>query len=296
MNRRNSGYRGTEEGEWVRATPGDREMDYDWQLEERRRRRRARMEMQRRKRRKKRLKRAVLLLAFIGIVLFWVKGMGMKEENGEGGAWEMLGSALTVFNNMLHRGDKTDQDKPLIVIDPGHGGVDTGCSRDGVMESGINLQIANRLAEKLQELGFETLLLRQDDETDVSLEDRVAKTASAKADLFVSIHQNAVEEDADDIKGIETWYYEGIEGSERLAELVHQQTVEKTGAVDRGTQNTTELYVLRNNSVPACLIETAFLSSRSERRKIADGEYQEQIAQGIAQGIVLYFNFTSCHL
>ena len=71
MNQRNSTNRRSEAVEWIGTRADDGEMDYEWQLEERRRRRRARVEMQRRKRRKKLLKRAVLLLCFIGTMLLW---------------------------------------------------------------------------------------------------------------------------------------------------------------------------------------------------------------------------------
>ena len=83
---------------------------------------------------------------------------------------------------------------PVIVIDPGHGGEDTGCSRGEVTEKTVNLQIALKLAENLQGLGYETVLTREDDDTFRTLEERVNIAEAARGDLFVSIHQNACEE------------------------------------------------------------------------------------------------------
>lgn len=269
-----------------------------------------RTERQRRKRRQRLQKRMTMVSTLVCTVLlglggihfvkagepFGIFGAGEIEEiEGESQPQEVLGPVPMVPNEVLER-ENVEHEKPFIVIDPGHGGTDTGCSRDGVMESEVNMQIANRLAGKLQGLGFETLLLREDNETDMSLEERVERAEAEKADIFVSIHQNAYDEDVDDIKGIETWYYGEEEDSRRLAELVHQGAVEKTGAVDRGVQNEQELYVLKYTSMPACLIETAFLSSRSDRSNIVTGDYQDKIAEGIAQGINTYFNPKTMYL
>ena len=218
-----------------------------------------------------------------------------EEIGGENCPQEILGPVPMVPNEVLER-EGAEHEKTFIVIDPGHGGTDTGCSRGEVMESEVNMQIANRLAGKLQGMGFETLLLREDDMTELSLEQRVERAELENADIFVSIHQNAYDEDVDDIKGIETWYYGGSEGSRRLAELVHLGAVGETGAMDRGIQDTKDLYVLKNTSMPACLIETAFLSSRSDRGRIVTGEYQDQVAEGIAQGIYTYFNPKTMYL
>ncbi|MDE6169163.1 MAG: N-acetylmuramoyl-L-alanine amidase, partial [Acetatifactor sp.] len=123
----------------------------------------------------------------------------------------------------------------------------------------------------------------------ISLEDRVKLANENGATIYISIHQNACEERESSVSGIETWYYGGGEGSRRLAQLVHQGALEKTGANDREIRETDELYVIREASMPSCLIETAFLSNRKEREKITDPAYQEKLAAGIAQGIQYYF-------
>ena len=178
---------------------------------------------------------------------------------------------------------------PLIIIDPGHGGEDEGCSRGDVAEREINLLLAQKLAGKLEEMGFETLLTRADNVTQMSLEDRVELAEDREGDLYISIHQNACEERESSVSGIESWVYGGGQGSRRLAQLVHRGALEKTGAKDREIRESDELYVIREVSVPSCLIETAFLSNRKEREKITDPAYQEKLAAGIAQGIQYYF-------
>ncbi len=198
---------------------------------------------------------------------------------------------------------------PVIVIDPGHGGDDDGCCRDGVSEKSVNLQIAMKLAQNLRDMGYEAVLTREDDDTALTLEQRVAIAEAAGGDLYISIHQNACEEKESSVAGIETWFSgcpEKEEGynwhcvccddSRRLAQLVQMGAVSQTGANDRGLQQSQELYVIRETSMPSCLIETSFLSNRAERSAISSEEYQEQLAAGIARNIDYYFHPKTMYL
>ncbi len=181
-----------------------------------------------------------------------------------------------------------DEEEPLIVIDPGHGGIDEGCMDSGVKEKEVNLQIALLVKEKLEDMGMRVTLTREKD-TFLSKEERAAFANQAKADAFVSIHQNTFEDTG--ICGIETWY----DGSgtkrdnQRLAQLVHEQTLKSTGAVERELRADADFHVTSNTKMPACLIETGFLSGEKEKKNLTDAEYQEKLAEGIAQGIYLFF-------
>jgi len=185
---------------------------------------------------------------------------------------------------------------PLVAIDAGHGGEDEGCSRGEVLESQVNLEIAQKLAARLQDMGFDTLLIRDGLEDFMTVEERVKAAERARADIYISIHQNAVDESWSDISGIETWYRQGSEDSRRLARLVQKYAVNATRAGDRNVMDTDEMYVVRETSMPACLIETSFLSNRAEREAVSDEEYQEKLAEGIAQGIDLYFHPKTMYL
>ncbi len=174
-----------------------------------------------------------------------------------------------------------------IVLDPGHGGEDEGCSGNALQEKDVNLQIALLLEEELTEMGFETVMTRRED-VFCSPQDRVRTAAGAQGDLYISIHQNSVEKGGQ-AGGIETWYCADEDGdSRRLARLVQGQTAESTGARDRGLQETDELYVLRECGMSACLVETGFLSNDQEEELLGTQEYCRQIADGIARGVDLY--------
>ena len=176
---------------------------------------------------------------------------------------------------------------PLVVIDPGHGGVDEGCSRDDVMEKEINLELALLLADKLQEMGIDAVLTREDNGSQPSLEERVKFAKEQGADIFVSIHQNTCDEAS--ASGVETWYSSRNADSRQLAQLVNTGTLDKTNARERGLMESEDLYVIRETSMPSCLIETGFLSNGEECEALRDPAYQEKVAAGIAWGIQYYF-------
>lgn len=203
---------------------------------------------------------------------------------------------------------KEDEEKRneeiVIVLDAGHGGEDEGCSCGGILEKEINLRITLAVRDKLSELGYQVLLTRETDQA-LSLQERVEIADGAGADIFVSIHQNASE--VSQACGLETWYLEkesetqqhgqNMErGSFRLAELIRKFTLERTGAADREMKSADTLYVLRETDMPACLVETGFLSNKEERERLLEEEYQLKLAAGIVEGIDLYFHPKTMYL
>lgn len=184
---------------------------------------------------------------------------------------------------------------PVVVIDAGHGGEDEGCSRDGVKEKDINLSIAWLVEKKLVGMGYHVIMTRKDDSY-LAVEERVRLANESGADLYISIHQNASEYGS--AQGIEVWYQEkkGIGQDRRLALLIGQQTIRNTGAAEREFQGDSQMYGVVHTDMPACLIETGFLSNKEERQKLVTAEYQEQIAQGIAQGVEYYFHPKTMYL
>ena len=98
--------------------------------------------------------------------------------------------------------------------------------------------------------------------------------------------------------GIETWYDESDETSDskRLAMLIQQETVKATGATGRELVSDPEMCVTSKSDMPACLIETGFLSNKTERANLCSAEYRNQIAEGIANGIDLYLNPKTMYL
>lgn len=127
---------------------------------------------------------------------------------------------------------KAEADR-VIVIDPGHGGMDGGCVFEGITEKEINREIARRVKDKLEQKGYKVSLARKGDEM-VDKADRVEEANRQNARLYVSIHQNSCEDDS--VSGMETWYddTDAAGESKRLARLIQQETIRLTGAADRG--------------------------------------------------------------
>lgn len=212
-------------------------------------------------------------------------GAGNNNGNGEGnscGAYMDGAETVNAADLLKLPADIT------VVIDPGHGGEDEGCSEGGVLEKDVNLEIAKAVRDKLCEMGYQVVMTREGDQP-YTTEERVQKANAAEADLYVSIHQNACETSGPN--GVEAWYCEDQNGaeSERLARLMEKYVVQFTGAEEREISETDSLYVLRETNMPSCLVETGFLTNAAERRKLTDPEYQDAVAEGIANGVDLYF-------
>ncbi|MDE7188447.1 MAG: N-acetylmuramoyl-L-alanine amidase [Lachnospiraceae bacterium] len=185
--------------------------------------------------------------------------------------------------------EEEESQDSVIIIDPGHGGVDGGCVFDDIVEKDINRLIAAQVVARLREMGYQAELARQGDEF-VNVLERVETANRKDALLYVSIHQNSCEDRS--VRGIETWYdgSDTTKDSGRLAQLIQQETVRETGAVSRELVSESDLCVTSKSSMPACLIETGFLSNKEEREKLVTKEYRDKLADGIAGGIHMYLN------
>lgn len=202
---------------------------------------------------------------------------------------------------------------PYVAIDAGHGGRDTGAvgalpagtptgltprldDRGATIlyEKDVNLDIAVRLQTGLQALGARTLMTRT---TDTGGGDRAWPTIradlatrtdianEARADLFVSVHNNALRTTT---SGTETFHYYYASGaSRRLAVEVQREMIAALGLPDRGVKSA-GFYVLRHTVMPAVLTESAFLSNPAEALLLADPAVRQRIADAIARGVQRY--------
>lgn len=174
-----------------------------------------------------------------------------------------------------------------VMLDPGHGGSDPGTLTELTNEKDITLLIARYVKEYLEETGVTVQLTRTKD-TFIDKYQRAELANEQHADLFVSIHCNFLE-DRPDISGIETYYLDGMKDGERLANLIHQSVLRVTGANDKYVR-TNDYVVIRETNMTAVLIETGYLSNKEDEKQLRDSKYQQQLAYGIAAGIVEYLN------
>jgi len=182
----------------------------------------------------------------------------------------------------------------LIAIDAGHGGNDPGAvykDKNGVSkvnEKDLNLDIASKLNKILTDLGIPTIMTRTKDEN-IDLHQRTNLANSMKADLFVSIHNNWIDNPA--IAGTMTLYFpydssdRGLT-SKRFAEIVQEELLRTIDTTDRKIISRPNLVVLNSSEMPAVLVEGGFLSNESDRGKLTSEEHKEKMAQAMYTAII----------
>ena len=217
----------------------------------------------------------------------------------------------------VHRQSKATQPptaKPfaVVVLDPGHGGQDSGAMCGGVMEKDLTLDVARRVDRLLESQGIATLMTRLGDSF-VPLADRAAFGNRVNDSIFISIHFN--EDNKPVASGVETYYaaHQIAAGStlaswlpffsrapsnspkpesQGLAGFIQEALVARTRSVDRGTQ-AKQFFVIANVSSPAVLVEGGFITNTDELSKLASEDYRDQLAAAIADGILRYRDVVS---
>ncbi|MFS0654724.1 SH3 domain-containing protein [Bacillus sp. 179-C3.3 HS] len=172
-----------------------------------------------------------------------------------------------------------------IVLDPGHGGKDSGTiGADGAFEKSMTIKTANLLAGKLRASGANVYLTRTDD-TFVSLQSRVATSHYRNADAFISLHYDSFIDPS--VRGSTAYYYQASK-DQNLATKVHQEVAKRSQIPDRGVAFG-DYFVLRENKRPALLYELGYLSHPQEEAIIYSAAYQERVTEGMTEGLKQYF-------
>jgi N-acetylmuramoyl-L-alanine amidase len=187
----------------------------------------------------------------------------------------------------------------LVVIDPGHGGKDTGSQaiRDGVEilnEKDVNLDVALRLDKMLKAAGVRTYILREADTT-ITLYDRPALANAANGDLYVSVHNNSSDKNAS-ARGVEVYYNSKANEcdyglySKNLAEAVYKEMVDLLKIPGRGAKSEPAYAVLNKTQMPAIIIEGAFLSNTEDLKLMMTDEFRQNYALAAAKAIIRTLN------
>lgn len=184
----------------------------------------------------------------------------------------------------------------IIVIDPGHGGEDTGAiSQNNVNEKDIVLDISLKLGEKLEENNFKVYFTRKSDKAlgNTVRSDIInrAKFINARnADIFLSIHLNG--SDIESAKGVESYSRFLDEKSYLLAESIQDELSSIEYTKDRGIKETNEksLGILRYTNITGVLLELGFITNSEDEKYLISEEGQDIIVDCILNGILNYFN------
>lgn len=172
----------------------------------------------------------------------------------------------------------------LVYVDAGHGGKDPGSIANGINEKDLNLTIALKVRNKLQQKGVQVVMNRETD-VFVDFKDTATHANNVNADVFVSIHNNS--STSPSANGIETFYTKQIDVP--YGKGIHNRLITNTGAYDRGLKQDT-YYVTNHTIMPAVLVEGGFLTNATEANKLKTDAYQEKIANSIVDGVMEYLN------
>ena len=228
----------------------------------------------------------------------------MKKQKGTWKIWAVVAvlsafivAAMVEVNgrpvlNITRKGTKE-----LIVVDAGHGGFDPGkVGTAGTLEKDINLSIALKLKKVLEDSGYRVVMIR---ETDTALCDtgskrkkaddlkaRVSMINEQKPALTVSIHQNSYSAGT---KGAQVFYFKNSEESHQFASVLQETVKEKINdgnhRIEKGNDS---YYMLKKTEGIFAIIECGFLSNPQEEVLLNADDYQQKMAEAIAEGIERY--------
>jgi len=199
----------------------------------------------------------------------------------------------------------------IVVLDPGHGGTDSGASANGLVEKELNLRVAKACKSELEQYNGVTVYMTREDDTFVELGERARRAKAWGANIFVSLHMNSATAAAN---GVEVYYPNRGHNAnihnqgEALAQQIQNQLVslglnnrnikfkDATDGSKYDDGSLMDYYsVIRNNKlngIPGIIVEHAFLTNSSDAARLKDDNFVKQLGIADATGIANYFNLS----
>lgn len=227
----------------------------------------------------------VMLLVMVGV-------LGLLKQ------WLSLNYAMiyeTVTNKVV-----TTETNQIIVLDPGHGGDDSGkVGVNGGVEKDINLSIVLKLKRNLEQMGYTVVLTRTDDQGlyDANsshkkrddMNKRVKIINESGGQLCVSIHQNSFTDSK--YYGAQMFYYAGSTEGQVIAAYLQESIVKRIQPDNtRQIKSDDTYFIMKNAQIPVVIAECGFLSNAAEEALLLDENYKEKMAWAIAMGITQYLH------
>lgn len=221
----------------------------------------------------------------------------IKSSGGLNTSIVFKGKERLLYNVMARATEKNtavtilrppDPARDMVVIDAGHGGSEPGAIHKGILEKDLNLDIALRVNDILRERGIETYMVREED-IYVGLYERSAVANLLDAKLFLSIHNNAMDNKSFD--GTMTLY--SINKSEGkgfnsldFSKIVHRNLLEDLKTTDRNVRKRDDLVVLRLTKMPSVLAEVSFMTNAEDLDNLLKEQYRQRAAQSLARSVI----------
>ncbi|MDD3404361.1 MAG: N-acetylmuramoyl-L-alanine amidase [Hespellia sp.] len=232
--------------------------------------------MKKEKKKKLKILMAMILFAVIIALVQWLRGQILELE--------VSGNRVT----------ENAAGQNIVIIDPGHGGSDSGkVGVNQVLEKDINLVIAQRLKQLLEQQKVEVQMTRESGESiaDSKMEDmcaRVDMINRSEANLAVSIHQNSYT--AESVHGAQVFYHTSSKEGKEAALILQEALKQLDPGNTRQAKADSSYYMLRKTERPVVIVECGFLSNWEEAEKLETEEYQIKIAEAVCSGIITYLN------
>ena len=214
----------------------------------------------------------------------------------------LIGLSLTLTTVSTAYTRKKDNKKKIVLIDPGHGGIDGGAvSQNGTIEKHINLSIGIKLKDELSKLGYKVIMTREEDKGLYSdsgtvrqkkvedLNKRCEMREKSKCDIFISIHLNTFPQSK--YYRAQVWYSDNEE-SHKLASILQNNFRKYVDEENKRQEKPAkgQYKILRDdNNIPSVIVECGFISNPKEEEKLKDEEYQKLIAETIGKSVDDYF-------
>lgn len=188
-----------------------------------------------------------------------------------------------------------------VLIDAGHGGADGGASANGITEKDINLSVALKLKDIVEQNGGTVIMTRDGDYSTADqnrsngtsakksdLKRRVEMISESGANMFISIHMNKFPQEK--YWGAQVFYAATPANSRKLGESIQSALprVLNDGNERAAKKTTGNIFILKNASVPSVIVECGFLSNPDEAEKLKNSDYQTKLADAIFEGISDY--------
>ena len=196
-------------------------------------------------------------------------------------------------SDVAKQGAKEKENEVVIVVDPGHGGEDPGkVGSNDVLEKDLNLQIALKVRDLLEEAGITVVMTREDDKVPDAkkedLEQRVKLINDTNPTLALCVHQNSYPDAS--VKGAQVFYHTTTDVAEDVAGIVQEELRKVDPENTRQIKENDTYYMLKYTKVPTIIVECGFLTNPDEAAKLTQEEYQNQMAQAICEGIIKWLD------
>ena len=222
------------------------------------------------------------------------------------GCFVVLAICARITERALPTSGSAASDKPVIVLDAGHGGMDSGAvGSAGTLEKDINLSIVLALRDMFEMSGFEVVLTRDQDISIYSdgvegirnqklsdMDNRLKIIQSYPDSIFLCVHQNNFTDPR--YFGAQMFYNNNHPNNRTLAQIMQNSFVRLQPDNDREIKlSGEELFLLNTNKNPSRMIECGFLSNPEEEASLSTWEYQQKVAFTIYSGVMEYLDATS---